>query len=297
MLYWPRTWHVPFLLFATPTDQQAVDAQHTNRVHSPGLLAVGMWCATFWRSWHSFHSAGAKDSAHWNVTSQSWDPNVRPGPRCLIDAWRWVNSPCAGIFNEICEKKTPVPVPVFLHVVPGGLGLNWHQFHLLSKFEKLQSFRSSFILIYFCEFSADCSRRFPSFSSLQSAPTPPLTFTWEQESLNEALPPLQELNELSPVSFTPQRGERWTMMNVRSWLEKFNEYQWIGFNLNLCSSTAYTPPKNAGEWRKMLSLRNTSWRQEHCILHSQILHLLLETADEGHWFCRSCRGAELDSDW
>ena len=214
----------------------------------------------------------------------------------------WVNSPCAGIFNEICEKKTPVPVPVFLHV----LGGTWRSGSELAPISSLEQIREAsklqeFIYLWFILITLwlhyDCSRRFPSFSSLQWAPTPPLTFTWEQESLNEALPPLQELNELSPVSFTPQRGERWTMMNVRSWLEKFNEYQWIGFNLNLCSSTAYTPPKNAGEWRKMLSLRNTSWRQEHCILHSQILHLLLETADEGHWFCRSCRGAELDLDW
>lgn len=70
-----------------------------------------------------------------------------PDVWAMHDVW-WVNSP--GIFHVIWEKPPP---PVFLHVlvVPGGLGLNWHQFHLLSKFEKLQNFRTSF----WREFSTD----------------------------------------------------------------------------------------------------------------------------------------------
>lgn len=73
-------------------------------------------------------------------------PVLGPDVWAMHDVW-WVNSP--GIFHTICEKTSVS----FLHVlvVPGGLGLNWHQFHLLSKFEKLQNFRTSF----WREFSTD----------------------------------------------------------------------------------------------------------------------------------------------
>lgn len=99
------------------------------------------WCrAGFWSSWHPSILPVLRTR---HIETSQANPETQtsvlgPDVWAMHDVW-WVNSP--GIFHPICEK-TRVS---FLHVlvVPGGLGLNWHQFHLLSKFEKLQNFRTS----------------------------------------------------------------------------------------------------------------------------------------------------------
>lgn len=98
-------------------------------------------------------SAGAKDSAHWNVTSQSWDPNVRPGPGCLSGAWCLMGKQSRNFPYNLRENQC------FISASTGGTWRSGSELAPISSLEQIReaSKLQDFILTWIFR------RRFPNW--------------------------------------------------------------------------------------------------------------------------------------